>query len=64
MYAISDQHGIYHLLESEKKTLCGLSVIPTVLPKGADAPLHLVKDIPTDFRLCQHCERIKSPTEE
>ena len=56
MYAVSDKHGIYHLLESGDTTACGLNVIPTVLPPEFDAPMHLVKEKPDGYRLCMHCE--------
>ena len=64
MYAVSDKHGIYHLLEAENQTRCGLPIVPAVLPKRADAPMHLVKDAPTGYRLCKHCREQQAAFED
>ena len=63
MVAIHDISGIYHLLESKTRTLCGVHVAPVKLPRKLNVPvMHLVETPPERFRLCKHCKKLETDT--
>ncbi len=62
-YAIYTGARIYHLMEDELHTLCGVNVFASNSDgqhRGYGSPLKIVESIPEELQLCQHCSSERS----
>ncbi len=62
-YAIYTGARIYHLMEDEGQTMCGVNVFASNSDdhrQGYGSPLKIVESIPEGLQLCQHCSNERS----
>src|SRR5687767_7605550 len=59
-YAIRDRSRVYHLLDGDIRTECGLRVVPTDVKREIPS-MHVVEGKPsTHLQLCKRCKRLKT----
>lgn len=59
-YAIRDRSRVYHALDDDIRTECGLKVFPTNVQRDIPS-MHVVEGKPpTNLQLCKRCRRLET----
>jgi hypothetical protein len=58
MFAANGANKVYHLVEAQKRTVCGLTVMGVVLSRSNLPVVRPVEAPPQDHKFCPHCERL------